>query len=212
MRDNRRVTILYLSAILVMFAVATTGGWANPQANVDYRVLSGGPPSPAPGTKTEIAEVFWYGCPFCQEFEPILESWVGQHSGRVVLSFIPAAVNPDLLPGAKTYYTLKDLGLLSKLHDRFFDAARSGEVDTTDPASIFRWFASRGVNQATFEKTYQSRRVRAQVEHARRQELGYEIVSIPTIIVNGRFLTSTRMAGGYHSVLRIVAYLLNRSH
>lgn len=211
MKDIARPSILFLSAFVAVLAIAAPDGSADPQVGVDYSVLEGSARQFVHGNSPEIVEIFWYGCPFCQDFEPTLKSWLARHQGTVAVSLMPAAVGPELLPGAKTYYALKELGLVSKFHEQFLDAARKGDVDTTDPTSIFRWFASHGVDESIFEKVYGSRRVQNEVERARRQELGYEVVSIPTLIVNGKYLTSTRMAGGFRAVLRVVDFLLSRS-
>ena len=40
-----------------------------------YETLSPAQPTQNPD-KVEVIEFFWYGCPHCYDFEPLLEKWV----------------------------------------------------------------------------------------------------------------------------------------
>jgi thiol:disulfide interchange protein DsbA len=183
---------------------------ANPVASVDYSVLSHPVVSVESGNKVHITEVFWYGCPYCQEFEPLFNSWIAQHSNQIVLNRIPAPVGPNLIPGARVFYALKDLGLLTQFHEQFLAAAHAGNVDVTDQKSIVSWFVSHGVDKNAFEAAYNSEQVTKQVQQARKEVLGIEVTSIPSLVVDGKYLTSSRMARGYTQVLKVADFLIAR--
>ncbi len=196
------------SALLMTF---TAKAAADPVQDADYKVLTHPETVSFQGGKIAITEVFWYGCPYCQEFEPLFNSWVAEHSDRIVLTRIPASSSSNLVPGAKVFYALKDLGLLQHFHDAFLAAVHSDSVDVTEKESILSWFAVHGVDRQVFQNSYDSEQVANQVEEARKQVLSAQVLSIPSLIVDGKYLTSSRMARGYQQVLKVVDYLLAKA-
>jgi thiol:disulfide interchange protein DsbA len=44
------------------------------QAQDGYRTVSGPRPASDPDT-IEVIEFFWYGCPHCYNFEPLVREW-----------------------------------------------------------------------------------------------------------------------------------------
>ena len=60
-------------------AVAQGGA---PVAGKDYVVINPPVATPANG-KIEVVEFFWYGCPHCNAFEPMLEAWAKKLSADV---------------------------------------------------------------------------------------------------------------------------------
>src|SRR5690606_6473820 len=59
--------------------------------------------------KIEVAEVFWYGCPHCRDFEPIINAWAERAPANVRFVRIPAAWNPLMKLHAQLYYTEQEL-------------------------------------------------------------------------------------------------------
>ena len=45
--------------------------------------------------KVEIVELFWYGCPHCFEFEPILKEWIFENKTKVNLIQVPAVFSKN---------------------------------------------------------------------------------------------------------------------
>ena len=61
----------------VGIAGITAGAHAQQGTGEGHEFRSVKPPAPseAPAGKVEVIEFFWYGCPHCFAFEPILENW-----------------------------------------------------------------------------------------------------------------------------------------
>ena len=62
--------------LTLLFAGAATA-MAQPALYVEgthYETITN-PVRTADPNKIEVAEVFWYGCPHCYAFEPLIESW-----------------------------------------------------------------------------------------------------------------------------------------
>ena len=49
------------------------------QANTHYVKLTTAQGTSSPPDVIEVAEVFWYGCPHCFTFDPIIKDWAEKH-------------------------------------------------------------------------------------------------------------------------------------
>lgn len=202
-----------LAALLLVISAAAVSAEpaAAPVAGVDYSKLSSPEPVPAHAGRVQVTEVFWYGCPYCQVFEPLFDGWVTAHSDQIAVERLPAPLGDSLIPGAKVFYALKKMGLEEKFHNQLLAAAKAEQIDVTEEKSFADWLAQRGVPRDQFETIYHSAWVDAQVEQARKRVLADEILTIPALVVNGTYVTSSQMAKGYQQVLSVVDYLVAKT-
>ena len=68
-----RAILAAILATLGLFA-APGAGAAELKEGIDFRVIN--PPLAADKNRIEVTEFFWYGCPHCFDFEPVLATWV----------------------------------------------------------------------------------------------------------------------------------------
>ena len=78
----------------------------------DYQKLSKPAPTEAPAGKIEIIEFFWYSCPHCNSFEPVLDAWIKAAPKDLVVRRVPVAFNASFVPQQKLYYALEGMGKL----------------------------------------------------------------------------------------------------
>ena len=83
-------------------------------------------------------------------------------------------------------------------------------LDTEDKLRAF--FGTFGVDAATFQSTYESAGVQTKVQRA--DELGrrYRVASVPTIVVNGKYVTDAGMAGGTEQLFALIGELAGSEH
>src|SRR3569833_3771645 len=93
-----------------------------PEDGHDYRTLEKHAPVDAPAGKIEVVEFFWYSCPHCNAFEPLLQAWSRKLPEDVSQRRIPAAIRDDMVPQQRLFYTLEAMGKLPDLHVKVFDA------------------------------------------------------------------------------------------
>jgi thiol:disulfide interchange protein DsbA len=77
---------LIISAALVAASLFGMTAQAAEKPAAPYVELSNPVPVAVPG-KIEVVELFWYGCPHCYAFEPVINPWVeklpsGTHTAR----------------------------------------------------------------------------------------------------------------------------------
>lgn len=161
------------------------------------------------GSRVEVREFFWYGCPHCYSLEPVLERWLKRKPRNVDFVRTPAFL-PKRLVHAKAYYAFQSLENSDKLHAAFFRAYHEQGQRFASQAEVARWLAAQGVDAGKFDKAYSSFSVDHQVRLAQSLAGKYGINSVPTLVIEGRYLTTSTMAGGHEGVMRVVDYLVNR--
>ena len=158
----------------------------------------------------EVAEVFWYGCPHCYNFKPIVEAWEKDLSDDVRFVMMPAALGRSWEPHARAYYALEAMGELEKVHDALFDALAGERRPLNPPEALADFVAGYGVDAESFLSNYQSFGVNARMQQAQSKIRGARITGVPTMLVNGKYKVSASMAGGHEAVLEVVDYLIAR--
>ena len=176
----------------------------------DYTIISPRIETNVGEDKIEVIEFFWYGCPHCYTVEPYIKGW--KMPEDVELVRIPATFSERWIIHAKVYYVLESLDRLD-LHEVFFNAihGRQQRRDLVDTKKIAEFFASfnSGIAEEKFLKTYNSFVVNTKTQKADRLIRAYAIKSVPTFIVNGRYLTSPSMVGNSPRLINALDYLVN---
>ena len=162
------------------------------------------------GDKIEVIEFFWYGCPHCNVFDPVLGEWIKNKPAEVSFKRIPAVFRPEWKVQARTYYALQEMGAGEKYHSKIFDHIHKDKkrVDTLDAMTDF--LADQGVNKDKFVESYNSFAVDGMVRKAIKQLKGYKISGVPAMTVNGKYVVSGKAAGSYENMIRIVNYLIKK--
>jgi thiol:disulfide interchange protein DsbA len=177
---------------------------------VQYKTLKPAvPTSVAPG-KVEVVEVFWYACGHCYLLEPKLAAWDKKGKpANVELVRLPAVWNDLLKMHARLFYTVELLGK-PELHDEAFREinVKRNRLDT--PEKIEAFFTSRGVAKADFDKAFAGFAVESRLAKAADLNRRYRIVSTPTVIVNGKYVTDAAMAGGEEQLFQVINTLAAR--
>lgn len=194
---------LFLSLILSSQAMAQMAF----NEGVEYKLIN-----PAVKTsnseKVVVTEMFWYGCPHCFRFEPHVQNWAASLPDTVVFEQTPSVLNPGWADHARTYYSLKLMGELDKAHDKFFDAihVKRQRLDRLD--SIAKFLASLGIDEAKFRETFNSFPVDALVRKNLQKESKYGHNGVPSMIINGKYLTSGSMAGSNERLIQVINFLV----
>ena len=166
--------------------------------------------------KIEVAEIFWYGCNHCYDFEAFINKWKENLPANVRFVRIPAVWNPLVQLHAQLFYTEEVLGKNGKIADPDqFRAAvfaeyhrRGNRLASID--AIRDLFVKQGVSAEDFDNTWKSFEVSQKLRVA--QDLGrrYAVSGVPTIVVNGKYRTGAAEAGGYPRLIELIDELIAR--
>jgi len=162
------------------------------------------------GDKVEVIEFFWYGCPHCNIFDPILEKWVESKPDNVAFKRVPAVFRPEWKVHARAYYALQAMGAGEKYHSKIFDEIHKNKkrIDTLD--SLTDFLVKQGINKEEFTGMYNSMSVDGMLRKAIKQLAGYKIQGVPAMAVNGKYVVSGKSAGSYENMILIVEHLIKK--
>jgi thiol:disulfide interchange protein DsbA len=150
------------------------------------------------GKNVEVIEFFSYGCPHCGELEPILQGWLKNKPADVAFRRVPVMFQPRWENLAKAYYTLEALNE-DKLSPDVFIAIHTRNAPLWNEKDFLDWVASKGVDRKKAEEVFNSFGVNGKVARAKQLAQGYQIQSVPTIIVDGKFTTGPEKLPGGHA-------------
>jgi protein dithiol oxidoreductase (disulfide-forming) len=156
----------------------------------------------APG-KIEVLEVFSYGCPACNAFQPTMELLKKGLPPNAQLAYLPAAFSAaeDWPMFQRAYFAAQALGIAERTHQQMFDAVwKTGQLATfvkgtnrlVSPLPTIEQAAQAyagwtGVKAADFLAMAQSFTVAGKMRAADEQILVMQVPSTPCIVVNGRY-------------------------
>jgi len=201
-----------LLLVAMIFGVAATVS-AQPSLYVEgthYEIIAN-PVRTADPNKIEISEIFWYGCPHCYAFEPLITSWEEKLPSDVAFVRSPGMWNQTMEIHAQIYYAAEALGVTGKIHDVAFNEIhqRRNYLQTED--AIKDMFVSQGVAPADFDKAWKSFSVSSAVKRANTRMRDYGVRGVPSIVVNGKYLVSVGGAVPTQTdLLKIVDFLVQK--
>jgi len=205
----QRSAAIWLGALAL--ALATAGAFG--QANVRSEVVRLNPPRPvATGERIEVLEFFYYGCPICYELEPLMTRWLAtQAPGYVALRRIPALPSEGWETFAKLYFTLEAIGEVNRLHWPVYDNFHFDGKLLNEEKVMLEWVEHNGVDAKKFAEIYGSQEIQAKLAQSRELMKAYDVRGVPTIIVDGKYLSSARLAGGTRQLMQIVDELVRQA-
>lgn len=215
------IRALLLAVLLVPAAAQAQLKW---QEGRHYTLLPGDQTAGVPDGRIEVAEVFSYGCIYCNRARQAmaeLEAGLPKDAAMAYVhaSFLPAEAWPMF---QRAYYTARELGIAAPLHDAVFTAVwESGEIPLLDPATgrmrqplptiqdAARFYASHSpVKAGDFLKTAASPVIDAQVKRADELVRLWKVPGTPAVVVNGRYLIDSGALGSWGEMRQLVEYLV----
>ena len=201
---------ILLSAAVLSLAISFSGlsGAQSPkiEEGFDYRILPTPQPLESKG-KVEVIEFFWYGCPHCYDFEPELNAWLKRQPKDVIFRKIPVAFRDDFMPHSQLFYALEAMGKGDALNDKVMYAMHKENKRLMTENEIADWAASQGIDRNAFLATYRSFAVVSKARAARQMADGYRIDGVPTIVMQGRYVTSPSIAGTKAKAISVMEHL-----
>lgn len=185
------------SALLATAPLAAATGTAlaqgGPIEGRQYTVLQ--QPLPSPPGKIEVVEFFWYGCPHCYAFEPLVEAWAKTLPADVVFRKAHVAFRANVKLHQRMFYALEALGKEAATRPAIFKAMHEQGQTLDDTKSQAKFLSALGVDPAKYQDAYNSFGVQTKCTQAEKLSEAYRIDGVPALGVGGRFLTSPSMSG-----------------
>jgi len=200
--------VKFLAGLLL--AALAGAAQAQPVAGRDYQELD--PPRPvSSGGRIEVIEFFYYGCPVCYEAQPHIAKWLMKAGPGIVMLRVPAAFTESSQSFARTFYTLGAMNQIARLHWPLYDNHHFDGRQLNEEKNVVAWVAANGVDGRRFSELWHSAEIQNRVDAAKKSLETYDVKGVPSFVVDGRYITSARMAGGVPQMMRVVDYLVDRA-
>jgi thiol:disulfide interchange protein DsbA len=219
----KRLLSIVLVTLFSLHSLATLASerWVEGR---NYVHLSPEQRTTVPPGKIEVMEVFSYGCPACNGFQPVIERLKQSLPPNAQMVYLPASFNPaeDWPTFQRAYFTAQAMGVADKAHQAIFDAVwKTGELATVNPTThqlkspqpsledVARCYGRlTGVKPAEFLQTAHSFTVDFKIKAADAQVRAMEVPSTPCIVVNGKYRINMETLRTTDDVIDIVKTLV----
>ena len=160
--------------------------------------------------KIIIYEFFWYGCPHCYNIEPTINQIEDNLKKDTILIKVPVALRNTWEIHAKAYYTLQQMKLDDDLHEKIFSEihVNANRLDTEE--KLINFLNDEGHDAEKFSKILNSFGTEIRVKKASRLANQYQITSVPTLIINGKYRTSGSYVSSYEELYDVVQLLVDK--
>ena len=184
--------ILSLSLLILSLLVMAAAHSADPRFEEELHYFSIIPEQPgAEGDRVQVVEFFWYACSHCFTLEPHLNKWLDKKPENIEFARIPAMFNrPNVIMHAKTYYSLKLMGIAEKLHETIFSAIHDKKNHLNTQAEMEELLADNGVDIDAYRKEMKSFAVQVQAKREAVLAERFDVRGVPAIVVDGKYRTS----------------------
>lgn len=149
------------------------------------------------GKKIEVIEFFSYGCPHCNDLEPYLQNWMKTLPSDVQFRRVPVMFQDRWKLLARDYFTLEAMGEDVRLSPELFKAIHVSGLPLYEDKAFFDWAASKGLDRAKVVDTYNSFGIESKMKRATVLAQEYNVQAVPTLVVDGKFVTLSDRVGGH---------------
>ena len=209
----------YMLAISALMAFTTGARAADPKEGVEYQRLASPQRTEAPGKKVEVLEFFMYTCPHCSSLDPQLHEWVKKQGDKISFRRIhfPQGGSDPL---AHAYITLEAMNQADAVHSKIFQAIHVNRSRIyRDEKELNAFIVANGVDKAKYDQYFNSFAVQTKLKRSAQLVAAYKVDSAPTIVIDGRFVTSPTLAGkpgqpetaSQAATLAVMDYLVNKA-
>ena len=214
--------LLCLLAVALPVAAQAQATWT--EGNQYVRLTPPQQTTVPPG-KIEVMEVFSYGCPACNAFQPVITKLRLSLPPNAQLVYLPAAFNTaeDWPMFQRAFFAAQMLGVAERAHQAMYDAVwGSGELQTIvpgttqlkrpqptieDAARLYQRVT--GVKSSDFVAMARSFGVDSKMRAADAQILAMQVPSTPCLIVNGKYRVNREAVGkSTDQLIELVKFLI----
>jgi thiol:disulfide interchange protein DsbA len=115
------------------------------------------------------------------------------------------------VPLARVFFALEALNELDRLHAEVYRAIHDHGMNLADSSQLFKWAGQNGLDLDRLKIALASEGLDEKVQRARDATMLYGVRATPTVVVDGRYLTSSSMAGSADALVNVVNALVRKA-
>jgi len=194
-----------LLSVIISILLITSCSPSTP--DTPYRVLSNTQVSQHP----QVIEFFAYFCPHCNHLEATLEPWKNKLPSSVKLIRLPLTLgNAGTRIYSRAYFIGESLHLLEKSHQALFDRYHKQKLTFQNEQQLKAFFISLGVSEADYDIIANDPKIEQKIDDAETLAKSMGIASVPSFVVNNRYMTDAGISGGEKELFSEINILLRK--
>ncbi len=221
-----KTTLGLLFSLLAALTAVRAGAAPAWTEGRDYVVLAQPQRTNVAAGKVEVLEVFSYGCPACNAFQPTMELLKKSLPPNAQLAYLPAAFNQaESWPMfQRAWFAAQALGIAERTHQLMFDAVwKTGELANIDSQThrlkspqptieqaakaYARWT---GVRAEDFLAMARSFTIDGRMRAADEQVMAMQVPGTPCIVVDGRYRIADSIRAA-NQLIPLVSFLVAKA-
>ena len=121
---------------------------------------------------------------------------------------VPAVRHDTWGPHARIYFALEALGELERLHLEVYRGYHVEELYMSKPEVMVQWAVKHGIDREKWLAAYNAPEIAQKIQRAKELTKNYDIQGTPSIVVEGRYLTSSSMTPNVGAIIPVLDGLL----
>lgn len=197
--------------IALLFTVGVGSAFGQYQENVNYTVVS----QTATATPT-VTEFFSMFCGHCFQFEPMMPQLkAGLKEGtkfeKSHVDYIPRD-NPAVQAGiVQAFVIMEKMGAKgAEIMQYFFDQYHVKGRTIDNMSTVKKMFEEKGVSKAEVDKYFADKTLEAKAKKMAREWEAKQVSSVPSLVVNGKYLVNMGSVKSLEELLSLVNYLVDK--
>ncbi|MDB5907960.1 MAG: disulfide bond formation protein DsbA [Massilia sp.] len=189
--------MVFMRLALVAIGLVSTLAFAspqNPRQGTEFVTLPVQQDVKASAGKVEVVEFFMFHCPFCYGLEPELAAWVKKQGDAILFRRVHLLYTGPADPEAHLFLTLEAMGKTETMFPKVLHAVHVDRIRLMKDDAILDWVGKNGLDKAEFLNAWNSFGVMTALRRLPRVIGEYKVENAPTLVVNGRYLTSPTQA------------------
>jgi thiol:disulfide interchange protein DsbA len=217
------IAIAVLMCTWALDAYAGSGTWVEGR---NYVRLDPAQHTHVAAGKVEVLEVFSYGCPACNTFQPVMQRLQRSLPPGAQMAFLPASFSQseDMPMLQRAYFAAESLGVAERAHQAMFDAVwKTGELAVVDPKTrrpksplpaladaAHCYGRITGVSPTKFLKAARSFSVDLKMRTADSQIFKMGVPGTPCLVVNGKYRVELDSLSSVDDIISLVRFLVDK--
>jgi thiol:disulfide interchange protein DsbA len=190
---------------LIAASLAAANAFASPATPVngkEYITLAQPQPVQKVGSKVDVVEWFAYHCPACFSLEAPLAAWVKSKGDKINFRRMPLPFQGPTDPEARVFLTLESMGILEQYHGKLFNAYHVQRAKLRKDQDFIDWAVKNGIDKTKFMSHWNSFGVTTKLRRLVTQAEASKVSGTPTIVIDGKYVTSPNMVFEANPALR----------
>ncbi len=163
------------------------------------------------GDKIEVAELFWFGCSHCYALEPALKEWKKNIPANAEFKKVPALFSARWEFHGQAFYTMQALDVPEDAYDQFFSEIHVKRKQMNNINQLVAFLKLYDKTEEQVKSAFNSFDVNNKMRAAKKITRQSGANGVPSLIVDGKYLTSQQLSGGTGQMFQVVNQLVGKA-